>query len=292
MRSGALGILALVAVVGIACHDANAPIDMRDRRPIVFMTLGPTGDWQLARADVKSAQASIAAPGDRQAPAVDRSGTKLAFVASTGIYVANADGSNAVLVPGVEGQRVAWSPDGTQLAIGRRFYDLSPQVEIVTLATQRVERLVLPSGLQPNAATWSPDGRRLLVEIPGTAAGAGIVSTALDGSDPHVIVPPTTAPFGWVRDASYSPDGRQIVYARFDSSGSTIRVLNADGSHDRRLTEPGSVGVDPVWSPSGQFIAYSWSDGQRYDIVVMPLDGGTGWTVSSNLAWGGTDPGW
>src|SRR6187401_1687771 len=45
-----------------------------------------------------------------------------------------------------------------------------------------------------------------------------------------------------------SPDGKQIVYSFLND----LRVMNADGSHSRVLTEGG----EPSWSADGRWIAF------------------------------------
>jgi TolB protein len=52
-----------------------------------------------------------------------------------------------------------------------------------------------------------------------------------------------------------------------------IYVVNADGTGTRRLTRDPAEEFDPAWSPDGTKIAFSRSDGRRYQIFVMNADG-------------------
>jgi TolB protein len=52
-----------------------------------------------------------------------------------------------------------------------------------------------------------------------------------------------------------------------------IYVVNADGTGSRRLTRDPAEEFDPAWSPDGTKIAFSRSDGSRYQIVVINEDG-------------------
>ena len=57
---------------------------------------------------------------------------------------------------------------------------------------------------------------------------------------------------GW--SPAWSPDGRMLVF----SHGSTIEVLDVDGSNHRPLHDDGGYGsFDPAWSPDGRRIAFS-----------------------------------
>lgn len=301
-------LFALVLALAMSsCRDATGPTDLSDGRPIVFMALdGPS--WRLGKADPASQGAWLFGPQgeDRQFPAVSRSGKRLAYVSNGTIYTANADGTDAIQLPGryVTGVRFAWSPDETRLTVAAADWGYpNPAVYIVTVATGAVDTLRLASGRPAAAATWSPDGTRLLVEVSSTYMGGGIVSAALDGSDERSLIPAVTDGVGWVRDASYSPDGRRIVYAKSTATGGRwIWVADADGSNERHLsTEQSYSQVRPVWSPTGRFVAYSsdhactgatcpYSD--RYDIAVVALDGSGTSTLTSAVAWGGTNPTW
>jgi Tol biopolymer transport system component len=59
--------------------------------------------------------------------------------------------------------------------------------------------------------------------------------------------------------ARYSPDGTRIVYVLNAFGGMKIRVMDIDGSDQRRLTStPDSIFEDsPVWTPDGSRIVYS-----------------------------------
>jgi hypothetical protein len=63
--------------------------------------------------------------------------------------------------------------------------------------------------------------------------------------------------------ASWSPDGRRIVYGVVETD--TLWVMDADGSHKHRLAR----GSGPHWSPDGRHIVCTRGD----DIVVMNADG-------------------
>lgn len=305
---GVASILTLVAAATSFCHEPTAPFDARDARPIVFMTLSFPGGWQIGQADARSQVASLVPTNvpDAQFPALDRTGTRIAFIAPGpgALYVANADGTNATMISPRGGTRVSWSPDGTQLAVAQNEYSYpGPQffkdaVHIVTIATGRVDTLRLSSGLRPGAATWSPDGKRLLVEVRDTVAGSGLVSVALDGSDEHVVIPSTHSLNDWVRDGIYSPDGKRIAFAKLVQGVSAIWVANADGTGAYALTHDGGYfDLRPAWSPSGRLIAYSHNyncgcSRSGYDIFVTALGDAPPWPVTAGLSWGGTQPSW
>ncbi|MCI0859006.1 MAG: PD40 domain-containing protein [Chloroflexi bacterium] len=82
---------------------------------------------------------------------------------------------------------------------------------------------------------------------------------------------------------SWSPDGKRIVsdLAFFDQRH--IVAANDDGTWEILLTEAG-VNTDPIWSPDGQKIAYSSTDGGYWDIYVMDVDGGNPTRITNHPA--------
>jgi len=88
-------------------------------------------------------------------------------------------------------------------------------------------------------------------------------------------------------DPSYSPNGKQIVFASTQASGNllnTISVMLVDGTAVTRLI---SSSIDfytlPKWSPDGKRVAFTLTSGNTFsaDIHVMNIDG-TGVTNLSN----------
>jgi hypothetical protein len=98
-----------------------------------------------------------------------------------------------------------------------------------------------------------------------------------DGTDPVRLVGPIGKTPDTLSDPFWSSDGTTLSYNvnRIGSVG--IETSNADGT-GRRVITPESLqyAVSPDWSPDGQRIAFSYSDGGRgSSILVMNPDGPT-----------------
>jgi dipeptidyl aminopeptidase/acylaminoacyl peptidase len=85
-----------------------------------------------------------------------------------------------------------------------------------------------------------------------------------------------------------SPSGQQIAYIsgrgysadeEIGNSHQSVYVMNADGSHDRRLTTTNDY--NPVWSPDGRQIAFEQNPVATDDFHVVVIDARTGQVVRS-----------
>lgn len=84
----------------------------------------------------------------------------------------------------------------------------------------------------------------------------------------------------WLRDASISPDGKQIVFCY---KGDIYRV-SSNGGDAVRLTTQSSYECNPVWSPDGSKIAFANDRNGNFDIFIMSSDGGQAKRLTFNSA--------
>ena len=76
-------------------------------------------------------------------------------------------------------------------------------------------------------------------------------------------------------DASWSPDGKQVVYVSRETKGiHNIYIIDLATGEKRRLTENQNYNISPAWSPDGKKIVYSSNVRGGYDICLMNADGG------------------
>jgi dipeptidyl aminopeptidase/acylaminoacyl peptidase len=109
------------------------------------------------------------------------------------------------------------------------------------------------------------------VPLPGVEPyDAGLCGIALDGSPAERLVAPRP-----MRDAAWSPDGRQVAYLRTAGDEVHVFVAAADGSRERNVTRGlGLLNADPAWSPDGRQIALTaWNAQAQSRIVVAERDG-------------------
>jgi TolB protein len=228
-----------------------------------------------------------AGPGPSSFQKWSPSGERIAFVGPdssglTGLYVVNADSSGLQRVTEAnrEGLEIAWSPDGSRLALSYLRFD-SPgpggtaDIYIVNLdGTGRAR--ITPGGGANTSPAWSPDGRRIAF-VSDRDGNREIYVMNADGTAPTRL---TNHPLEDDRPA-WSPDGRLLLFVSNRDVDPQLRaaspslyvpeiyVMNPDGSGQRNLSMNAEYDNFPVWSPSGDRIAFE-SDG---DIFVMNEDG-------------------
>ena len=104
------------------------------------------------------------------------------------------------------------------------------------------------SGFQPD---WSPDGSKLVFQHAVDVNGDGTTEPEIYVSDPDGSNAVQLTSAAVVQESPrWSPDGSRIAYVSWSASGcSEVKVMNADGSGQHKLSQNGSCEQRPVWSP-------------------------------------------
>ena len=232
----------LIAVLMAACSDATSPRSTDSPEP-------PT---------------TGAAPGAAGLIAFTRDPSLGEDEEAKVTYTVNPDGSDLqeLFTEGPSyGPR--WSPDGTEIHIfccgdGMAAHIIDPDTGDVRTLPQPDPKLEAFCG-----GSWSPDGKRLTCEAFGVddPSRNGIYSIrSSDGGDLTRI---TSIPGGNDMAGDYSPDGKRLVFIRFQLVDEEPRpvgffVTNVDGSGLKRLTPTDMIlddsGFAGSWSPTGDQI--------------------------------------
>lgn len=123
---------------------------------------------------------------------------------------------------------------------------------------------------------FSPDNSKVIYHkwISGTLSQAFTVNTS-GGAETQILTPNT-----YVLFPAYTPDGKKIVFATFDSAHTYegISIMNADGSGITTLTgAAGSYDGYPSVSPDGKTIVFyrytTQTNGGTEDIYTVGIDG-------------------
>jgi TolB protein len=169
-----------------------------------------------------------------------------------------------------------WSPDGSRIVFQSTR---AGKLDIFTMKVDGSEQVQLTDHPEPDyLPSWSPDGKTILFtswrKEPGEEERAPhIYAMDADGSNERRLVKQS---LNTSAGATWSPDGKHIVYERKGDKGADIYVADADGGNERRLTHDQERNVyngSPTFSPDGRWIAFSSDDETSVQLVVMGVEG-------------------
>jgi Tol biopolymer transport system component len=261
--AAAIVAVALVVVWRLGPSDRGfAPMGAGPGGTIAFL-----GEDGLSRLDLTTHEVSplSSAAGSVTSAAWSPDGTRLAIALEgpdrvARVVVTERDGTDPITVfeapdgdlPGPDLIGVAWSPDGSRLALAARAVAHGRTIVIVDIAGD-AEPTVLDGHWE--SVSWSPDGSRLVASgFPQLEGGTfDLYAMAPDGS----AVTQLTDDDAVEHQPSWSPDGSAIVFASGEPLDQDVVVIDADGTDRRNLTDRAGVDLAPVWSPDGRWIAFA-----------------------------------
>ncbi|MFY9647692.1 MAG: hypothetical protein WAK29_21110, partial [Terriglobales bacterium] len=99
----------------------------------------------------------------------------------------------------------------------------------------------------PGSAAWSPDSYSLIYSMAGSLWRQELRSDQAEQ---------LTAGPGYDYQPDWSPDGRWIVFARYDHDAVELWSLDLRDGQTRKITSSGAVNVEPRFSPDGKRLAF------------------------------------
>lgn len=216
--------------------------------------------------------------------------------------------------------RLATSDEIIQWVISREADDLTPAVSGATIATSVLDNkrfdiqltVKVANRLSHTSVTadkfydfhpvWEPHDKYIVFDsYRGNAVG--LWKLPLEQAEPEsIIVPKTGMAFG----ASFSPDGKKIAFvecSNLDLDWWTqyifpprmkrpehFRIMIYD--QQTREASFAVFGITPAWSPRGNFIAYSSSDGTSWNIWIYDISKGERYPLVTNSRYDDFYPCW
>ncbi len=176
---------------------------------------------------------------------------QIAYDTTAGIYVNNADGSNAFKILGTNEEMYlgGWMPDGKHMLITHFTPKKGlPLIQTLDIDTGKTTDLFSATNVFP-APLLSSDGKRVIYEnIINNSETSGIFVANLDGSGRKLIV---TFRYMYINSYVWSPDGKWIIFSLSDrvhsEEGITNLLINPDTCEYIRLKNIHSI--VHAWAP-------------------------------------------
>jgi Tol biopolymer transport system component/cytosine/adenosine deaminase-related metal-dependent hydrolase len=214
--------------------------------------------------------------GILQSPVWSPDGKSIAYASESGIFVMNADGTEANPVPlsGPLDIPYDWSPDGRFLLVGSSR-DVNREIYVVTLDGSRwinISRDQSEDGLP----RWSPDGSRIaFVSDRDSPEGKQVAQVYLVDIHGGEISQLTDFEYGtsW---PVWSPDGRQLAVCVINNaigSSCDVYLIQANSKDARQLTHEPGFNVPMDWSPDGKTVLIFWQWGNNPTVILEAVDG-------------------
>jgi Tol biopolymer transport system component len=171
-------------------------------------------------------------------------------------------------------------------------YDPEMQIYVRNARTGTLRRLTNARGYNAEAS-YSPDGQWIVFSSTRDAYNR-LLSAAEQRQleiDPsyfgEIYIMPADADGTGVRRLTdtpgydggpfFSPDGRRIVWRRFDEQGliADIWTMNLDGTDQRQVTDFGSMSWAPYIHPSGEYIIFASNRHgfENFELFIVDIDG-------------------
>jgi Tol biopolymer transport system component len=175
----------------------------------------------------------------------------------------------------------------------RRYsWDYDPEFEIYTYAEKsgKYTRLTNARGYDAEGS-YSPDGQWIVFTSMRDAYNrtlsaeeqkqlevdpsyfAEIYIMRADGSGQKRL----TNVAGYDGGPFFSPDGKRIIWRRFDTTGliANVFTMNPDGSDVRQITDFGAMSWAPYIHPSGQYILFASNKlgFENFEVYMVDIDG-------------------
>jgi TolB protein len=180
----------------------------------------------------------------------------------------------------------AWSPDGKKLALTLGGSSGNPDIYILELQTQNLQRIVDDPSIDTEPS-WSPDGKFVYF----TSDRAGGPQVYRIGVNPGDRPKRITFTGNYNARPRVSADGSQLAVVTLDSGNYRVAVQDLNSGTFRVLSK-GHLDESPSFAPNGSTIMYSEREGSRGILATVSVDGLIGLRLKSEQgevrepAWG------
>ncbi|MEP6894855.1 MAG: hypothetical protein ABI986_04525 [Chloroflexota bacterium] len=219
-----------------------------------------------------SAQTSIPSPSSSDQPSGHIAYTCQVFrdQGTEQICIMNADGSGFRRLTTENNIRHFYpslSPDGRSVLYSAYLVDNNYEVYRLDLNDGSLDKLTNLIGVD-NAPEISPDGQQLVFMHNSPTKNTYQIMTAdRNGGSAGNI----SGINGW--DPTWSPDGKQILFASDKNGTNQLYTVKLDGSKLTKITNLPAIRGRSDWSPDGNYIVTYSGEAWHRELYIMNADG-------------------
>ena len=193
--------------------------------------------------------------------------------------VMNADGTGQSEIKLSDGRRIlSWSPDDEKVLYQKH----GDTTKTYIARSDGSDEILAPF----RSGHWSADSKMIVYHQRVEQYNSEIFLYSVETRQSRNI---TNSEF-FETDASFSPDGSQVVFSSTRDGNQEIYLVNLDGSNLRRLTFNPAIDTHPAFSPDGtQILFTSNRENENADVYLMDADGSnivkvTNWDKTNETA--------
>ena len=231
-------------------------------------------------------------------------GTKVVISIENKLILANEDGEHAIYLTGdcAAANWPKWSPDGGQIAFifnPGRLPDCemleSSQIQLYNLETGEMQP-ILSDVLAPSRINWLPEGKMAYISRISETDYREVIRIVDREGKLLQQIPENPGDFTSLIGLDFSPDGNRLAFVGdiVPESGAwktDIYISDLNTNSILNLTNGSGDNFDPVWAPTGDWIAFMSNREGNWDIYLIRPDGSGLINDSQNPA-SDDDPAW
>lgn len=262
----------------------------------LLLVLTKDGIDQVAIGDLKGGNTRLIAPSAELSwrPEFSPDGRSILFESARSsfrdLYRYDLDrGALVQLTNNPEGNFDArFSPDGTKIAFASSRHG---QLDLFVMnADGRDQRRLTRHPGDSIKPAWSFDGRHIAF-ISGRDGQDDLFVVRPDGTELRKLT--VELPKGsTVTSFQFHPAAPRLVFSARYQATHRIFVVDVNEGAPLALSSPSARDSEPVWSPSGDGLAFTVTEGERSDVWIMNPEGGDRRRVTQPSGPGGWRPVW
>ncbi|MBD3288887.1 hypothetical protein GF337_08805, partial [candidate division KSB1 bacterium] len=194
-------------------------------------------------------------------------------ISKTSLYVHDTESNKTKKIKDGVLHSVNWSPDGTKL-IYTKYSDatkyLSHYLDIFAYDLKKEKERPITRYYRAQSPAWSPDGKSMVFVV--TKDGTqNLVKLDLETKKPQYLTKFKNGE--QIFTPRWAPNGNAIIVSLAERHKRNIALISADSGKIHYLIRDKYDARDPIFSPDGEYVYFSWDRTGIFNIYRMDARG-------------------